>query len=420
MTQLMIQGLHQVQIANGGANAKATDQTTAVASTALDTTDSLMAASTSASAATSPTDLSALTTSSNETTNPLLQLLKALQKDTEELLPAAVAMASPATVSATATSTAAAQPAVLSTVLQQAVTTLQQQIASLTLPKTALAAVAQANTAQTSNALINTKSTSVETNTSKAAATTTVQDQMFAATTAAVQEAPTASATPVSTVAAALVSSAESKSTDADSNTGSDLSSGGNHTASAGTAANLGSGFSADGVQATGTYSFASTLSALRATNGGTTGLPTVVDQVILQMNRNVKNGSDQMSLQLHPSDLGKITVKLDFGADGKVQGTVTADNPQTLSMLQKDSRSLERALQDAGLRADPGSLQFNLGGQGGNHAGQTANGQNSSGTANADGTLSASDSADGTALVDIGAIAETYYVTPAGVNIRV
>lgn len=175
----------------------------------------------------------------------------------------------------------------------------------------------------------------------------------------------------------------------------------------------------AENAQATGTYSFASSLSAFRAANGGATGLPGVVDQVILQMNRNVKNGQSQMSLQLQPTDLGKITVKLEFGEGGRVQGTVVADNPKTLEMLQKDSRSLERALQDAGLRAEPGSLQFSLGGQKNpNDAGQTA-GSGNSGNGKGDGTISA-DGSDNSGLVDIAAISESYYITPMGVNIQV
>jgi flagellar hook-length control protein FliK len=120
--------------------------------------------------------------------------------------------------------------------------------------------------------------------------------------------------------------------------------------------------------------------------------------------------------VQLHPADLGKITVKLDMSSDGKVQGTVTADNPKTLDMLQKDSRSLERALQDAGLRADSGSLQFNLGNQGQGRAGQASDSQNSeSGTG--DGTLNASTDLE---TADAGNLPEVYYVTPTGVNIRV
>ena len=37
------------------------------------------------------------------------------------------------------------------------------------------------------------------------------------------------------------------------------------------------------------------------------------------------------------------------------------ADRPETLDMLQRDARVLERALNDAGLRADSGGLSFNL-----------------------------------------------------------
>ena len=85
-------------------------------------------------------------------------------------------------------------------------------------------------------------------------------------------------------------------------------------------------------------YSFASQLSEARAMNGGTTlsALPSAVEQVMMQLSRNVKNGNDQMTLQLHPADLGRINIKLDFLGDGKVQGTVIADNQTTLDMLSK------------------------------------------------------------------------------------
>ena len=84
--------------------------------------------------------------------------------------------------------------------------------------------------------------------------------------------------------------------------------------------------------------------------------------------------------------------------------------------MLQKDSRSLERALQEAGLRADPGSLQFSLrdGGQpGGNGFGQT-NG-NQSGLADSDTAANST-----TALSAFADASDTYYLTPGGVNMRV
>lgn len=162
-------------------------------------------------------------------------------------------------------------------------------------------------------------------------------------------------------------------------------------------------------------YDFASQLSALRFTSGGAAGLPAAVEQVVLQMSRTLRNGSSEMSIQLRPAELGRIDVKLNFGSDGKVQGTVMADNSTTLHLLLKDVGSLERALQEAGLRADSGCLQFSLrgdgqaGGQAGNAFAQ-ANGQGSDSA-----TLS---SATDLALPDEGS--EIYYVTPGRVNLRV
>jgi len=163
-------------------------------------------------------------------------------------------------------------------------------------------------------------------------------------------------------------------------------------------------------------YSFASQLSATRATNGGTTGLPSAVEQVVFQLNRSVKDGNDQMTLQLNPGDLGKVSIKLDFSTDGKVQGTVVADNPATLDLLLKDVRGLERALQDAGLRADPGSLQFSLGGQG-QSSGQMPNPFSSPSSSSNDKVVPDMTADLSTLSTDT---TETYYLTPGRVNMRV
>ena len=56
--------------------------------------------------------------------------------------------------------------------------------------------------------------------------------------------------------------------------------------------------------------------------------------------------------------------MQLDVAPDGRVHAVIAADKPETLDLLQRDARALERALNDAGLRADSGSLSFNLRGQ--------------------------------------------------------
>jgi flagellar hook-length control protein FliK len=91
--------------------------------------------------------------------------------------------------------------------------------------------------------------------------------------------------------------------------------------------------------------------------------LHSVVDQVAISLKRGVKGGNDQIQINLEPASLGKIAVRLDFAQDGRVSATFSADRPDTLNLLNNDSRSLEQALRDAGLRADSGSLTFNLSG---------------------------------------------------------
>lgn len=122
---------------------------------------------------------------------------------------------------------------------------------------------------------------------------------------------------------------------------------------------------------------------------------PALIEQVAVQINRAAKNGDKSFNIQLHPAELGRIEVKLDVSQDGQTRATVTADNKDTLVILQKDRTTLERALTDAGLQLDSSSLSFNLreGGQqnaGGFNQGSNAkNGQNGTRLASADETPS-------------------------------
>lgn len=98
-----------------------------------------------------------------------------------------------------------------------------------------------------------------------------------------------------------------------------------------------------------------------------------VMDQVKVQIAKQGANG-DTIKVQLKPVELGSIEVKLDVAKDGSVSGVVTADNKETLAMLKNDSRSLEKALSDAGFKTDAGSLSFNLRGEGQQQAAQDQN----------------------------------------------
>jgi flagellar hook-length control protein FliK len=110
------------------------------------------------------------------------------------------------------------------------------------------------------------------------------------------------------------------------------------------------------------------------ATVAPVAALHSVPEQVAISLKRGVKEGSDQIQINLEPASLGKIAIRLDFAQDGRVTATFSADRPDTLTLLNQDSRALEQSLRDAGLRADSGSLTFNLsGGDNGANARQFA-----------------------------------------------
>ena len=96
-----------------------------------------------------------------------------------------------------------------------------------------------------------------------------------------------------------------------------------------------------------------------------------LLEQVSFQVKTALKDGSSKITIQLHPADLGKVDVKLSVDASGKTSVVVTADKQQTLDLLQRDAQGLARALTDAGLSTDSGSLSFNLGGGQNQNSGQ-------------------------------------------------
>jgi flagellar hook-length control protein FliK len=97
-----------------------------------------------------------------------------------------------------------------------------------------------------------------------------------------------------------------------------------------------------------------------QTTMPGTAAAP-VTQTVAVQIQRNAIDKVGGMTLQLHPAELGRLDIKLKFGKDGTIKAQLTADKPETLALLQKDSAHLQRALQAAGFDIDDSSLSFDL-----------------------------------------------------------
>ncbi len=86
-----------------------------------------------------------------------------------------------------------------------------------------------------------------------------------------------------------------------------------------------------------------------------------VVDQVSVKISKALQAGSDKISIQLKPADLGRVDVKMELTHDGRIMAVVTADNKDTLDLLRRDSNDLQKALENAGLKMDTGDMTFNL-----------------------------------------------------------
>lgn len=106
--------------------------------------------------------------------------------------------------------------------------------------------------------------------------------------------------------------------------------------------------------------------------------LPTpATEQVKVKLVKAAQGGLDKIKIQLNPSELGKVEVRLEIGSDGAIRGTVIAEKPETMDLLQRDAKQLERALQDAGFKTGGDSLDFQMRGNGTNerHQQNTGNG---------------------------------------------
>lgn len=102
-----------------------------------------------------------------------------------------------------------------------------------------------------------------------------------------------------------------------------------------------------------------------------------LAEQITVNIKHAVHDQNDRIRIQLSPHDLGSVDITLTIKGDEITHIRVLAEKAETLDMLQRDSRFLERSLQESGLKADSGGLQFGLKGD------QSGNAQNSQQDAN-------------------------------------
>ncbi len=97
--------------------------------------------------------------------------------------------------------------------------------------------------------------------------------------------------------------------------------------------------------------------------NGQPAHIP--ANSIAFQIARSFENGVNRFQIRIDPPELGRVDVRLEMSVDGRAQAHLTVERPETLDLMQRDARALERALSDAGLNTDKDSLSFSLKDQG-------------------------------------------------------
>ncbi len=75
----------------------------------------------------------------------------------------------------------------------------------------------------------------------------------------------------------------------------------------------------------------------------------------------NVRAGVSRFQIQLNPPEMGRIDVKMDIDNNGTLNARLSVERVETLDLLQRDARALERALAQAGLDNSKTNLEFSL-----------------------------------------------------------
>ncbi|MHA6297025.1 flagellar hook-length control protein FliK [Devosia sp. CAU 1758] len=117
--------------------------------------------------------------------------------------------------------------------------------------------------------------------------------------------------------------------------------------------------------------------------------------QIAFELARQVQDGNTRFQIRLDPPELGRIDVRLDIDQSGQVNARLTVEKSETLDLMQRDQRGLERALQQAGLDSSKTNLEFSL--KQNPFAGQQGNMGEGKGQDGSEAGLSANDNGQGT-----------------------
>jgi flagellar hook-length control protein FliK len=90
-------------------------------------------------------------------------------------------------------------------------------------------------------------------------------------------------------------------------------------------------------------------------------GPATPIHVVPIEIGLQALAGSKRFDIRLDPAELGRVDVNLEISDKGEVTARLVVDRVETLHMLQRDARTLERAFEQAGLKPSDAGVEITL-----------------------------------------------------------
>ncbi len=86
-----------------------------------------------------------------------------------------------------------------------------------------------------------------------------------------------------------------------------------------------------------------------------------ITEQIAFSIKNNAAKGSREINLQLRPSSLGQVNVKIDINQEGQTFVVVAMERSETRDLLQQDARQLTALLKESGIDVGEDNVSYNL-----------------------------------------------------------
>jgi flagellar hook-length control protein FliK len=175
-------------------------------------------------------------------------------------------------------------------------------------------------------------------------------------------------------------------------------------------------------INADGRVSAAMSFDNPHAAAAAARGAPETIANLAAQIVKKLGARSTQFDVQLDPVGLGRVNVRVEINADGRVSAAMSFDNPHAAAELRSRANELQRALAQSGFDVT-GGLSFDLAqDQGGSYPGQQfQNGDSSGGQAFRGRAFAAAlDHAGDAAQSALTSALHSRRATPTGVDVRI